>query len=222
MSVSTNNRAISTLAPLLLWASAAAAQEQPEASSEVPVVGLPCEGCEAVFEGLPDSLSSVARLAPEDEPGEPMRIEGTVYDIDGRRARGVIVYAYHTDAQGIYPEDDRFGEWARRHGRLRGWALTDEGGHYRFETIRPVSYPDREIPAHVHMHVIEPGRCTYYLDSIHFADDPLLSEDERAELAEGRGGSGLLQPSRDEEGVWTVNRDIVLGLNVPGYSSCDE
>jgi hypothetical protein len=32
-----------------------------------------------------------------------------------------------------------------------------------------------------------------------------------------RGGSGLVQPTRDENGVWVVARDIVLGEGVPGY-----
>lgn len=182
--------------------------------AEVPVIGLPCEGCEAVFVGMPDTLSFRARIAPETEPGEPMVIHGTVHDVDGSPAPGVIVYAYHTDATGVYPPDDDYSGWARRHGRLRGWAITDDRGRYRFDTIRPASYPDQANPAHVHMHVIEPDCCTYYIDSIHFADDPLLEARDPAGAA--RGGSGLVQPRR-EDGVWVVERDIRLGQDVPGY-----
>lgn len=190
----------------------------PQARETEPIIGTPCEGCEAVFEGLPDTLSSSARIAAEEEPGEPLRIEGTVYDQRGRPAPGVIVYAYHTDARGIYPPNERFrGRAAYRHGLLRGWAKTNAEGRYRFETIRPASYPDSDIPAHVHMQVIEPGCCTYYITSIHFADDPLLSAEDRERMAEGRGGSGLVQPERDENGVWVVRRDIILGEGVPGY-----
>jgi len=108
-----------------------------------PIVGLPCEGCEAVFEGLPATLLSTARIAPADEPGERMRIEGTVFDENGKPLPGVIVYAYHTDAHGIYPRNETEpGPAGRRHGRLRGWAKTDEKGRYRFDTIRPAGYPD--------------------------------------------------------------------------------
>lgn len=188
--------------------------------STEPVVGLPCEGCEAVFEGLLDSLSATARIAPEGEPGEPLRIEGTVYDAGARPVPGVIVYAYHTDATGVYPEDARFAGLARRHGRLRGWAQSDDEGRYRFLTIRPASYPDGATPAHVHMHVIEPGRCTYYIDSIHFEDDPRLTDEERGSADDARGGRGLTRPARDSEGVWVVRRDIALGRNVPGYGLC--
>lgn len=184
-----------------------------------PIVGLPCEGCEAVFDGLPEVLTARARIGSADEPGEPMRIEGTVVDAAGRPASGVIVYAYQTDAGGEYPPDERFarGSAAYRHGRLRAWVRTGPDGRYRFETIRPGSYPSRDVPAHIHMHVIEPGCCTYYLASIHFTDDPLVSDDERERFAEGRGGSGLVRPERDERGVWVVRRDIRLGERVPGY-----
>ncbi|HVS03886.1 MAG TPA: hypothetical protein VMT16_14055, partial [Thermoanaerobaculia bacterium] len=148
-----------------------------------------------------------ARIAAEGEPGEPMRIEGTVRDGSGRAASGVIVYAYHTDAGGIYPPA------ATRHGRLRGWAQTDEQGRYRFDTIRPGSYPSGTVPAHVHMHVIEPGCCTYSIDSIHFRDDPLLSGGG----GPGRGGSGVVTSRREGDDRWMVTRDIVLGQGVPGH-----
>ena len=36
--------------------------DEPPAPREA-VIGLPCEGCEAVFDGLPDSLASAARIA---------------------------------------------------------------------------------------------------------------------------------------------------------------
>jgi protocatechuate 3,4-dioxygenase beta subunit len=67
------------------------------------------------------------------------------------------------------------------------------------------------------MHIIEPGCCTYYLTSIHFDDDPLLAREERDRVESGRGGSGLVSPERDADGLWRVTRDIHLGEGVPGY-----
>lgn len=198
---------------------AAHAQQKADARPREPIIGGPCEGCEGVFEGLPDTLSSVTRIAPPGEPGQPLIIDGTVRDQRGEPAPGIIVYAYHTDASGIYRQlDNAPGEWARRHGQLRGWAKTDSLGHYRFITIRPGHYPGRDAPEHVHMHVIEPGCCTYYIASIHFDDDPLLSDATRQSDADGRGGSGLTHPTRDADGVWHVRRDIQLGAGVPGYA----
>lgn len=197
------------------WGGPAAA----EAVERVPVIGGPCEGCEAVFDGLPERIASVTRIAPTDQSGEPLRIEGVVRDAQGRPAPGVIVYAYHTDAEGIYPRGpESWSRMARRHGLLRGWARTDSLGRYRFDTIRPASYPNSTIPQHVHMHVVEPGCCTYWIDDIHFEGDPHLTAQARRSMSRGRGGAGVATPKR-VDGVWVVERDIVLGANVPGYET---
>lgn len=187
------------------------------AAGNTPVVGLPCEGCEAVFDGLPADVPAIARIAPSNEPGEALRIEGVVRNATGAAVPGVIVYAYHTDARGIYPRDEHATTPSgARHGRLRAWSKTDAQGRYRFDTIRPAGYPDSNVPQHVHMHVIEPGRATYYLEEMLFGDDPRLTEEQRRQQANGRGGSGLVTP-RKVAGTWLVTRDIVLGLAVPGY-----
>jgi len=177
------------------------------AAPREPVIGGPCEGCEWVFDDLPGTLRSSARIAPASQPGMAMVIEGIVTTLRGAPSPGVIVYAYHTDQTGIYPPA------ANRHGSLRGWALTDAQGRYRFDTIRPGAYPSRNVPEHVHMHVIEPGIGTYYIDNLEFEDDPLSSQRSRTEQ---RGGDGFMLPAR-RDGVWQARRDIVLGRNIPGY-----
>lgn len=195
--------------------------EQKTEHTREPVVGLPCEGCEAVFEGLPSSLGWSSRIAPEQEAGAAMRIEGTVRNKQGQPVSGVIVYAYHTNAKGIYPPDDTLkDETARHHGKLRAWVSTGADGRYRFDTIRPAGYPDTDIPEHVHMHIIEVGRCTYYIDDIMFEDDPRLTEVMKKRLALGRGGNGIIKPTKDSQGVWLVNRDILLGEAIADYDQC--
>ncbi len=147
-----------------------------------------------------------------------MHIRGTVRDEHGNTISGVIVYAYHTNASGLYPLNDDFkGRSAYRHGQLRGWAISDDQGKFGFDTIRPAGYPDSDLPAHVHMHVIEVGRCTYYIDDIMFDDDPRLTRQQRQRFSFGRGGSGFVSPTRDQSGIWMVTRDIVLGEKIPGY-----
>jgi protocatechuate 3,4-dioxygenase beta subunit len=95
----------------------------------------------SVFQGQPREFGSSVRIAPVAEPGEPLVLEGVVRDSRGRPAPGITVYAYHTDATGVYPPDGRFrGRSAFHHGRLRAWARTDSAGHYRFATIRPGGY----------------------------------------------------------------------------------
>lgn len=188
---------------------------RPESRTREPVIGLPCEGCETVFDGLPDHPASRARVAPVSEPGEPLTITGHVYGPDGSPRAGVIVYAYQTDASGVYPP----AEASHRHGRLRGWVMSDEEGTYTFDTIRPGSYPGRTDPAHVHLHVIEPGCATYYIDDLVFTDDPLLTPAAQKQTSRGRGGKGIATPTRANN-RWHVVRDVHLGMNIPGYTAC--
>ena len=201
------------LLPLLALPVAAAGREK--------IVGLPCEGCDAVFVDQPAQIPGLARIAPAGEPGEPLQLRGQVLDAAGKPAAGIIVYAYHTDAAGDYaPLAATRGTPAQPHGRLRSWARTDAQGRYGFDSIRPGGYPGRKDPQHIHVHVIEPGLRTYYIDDVVFEDDPRMADAAiRAKLqrAANRGGSGVTRPRRDAAGVWQVQRDIRLGMNIPGY-----
>jgi hypothetical protein len=86
-----------------------------QAAPREVLVGGPCEGCELVFEGRPARLTASARIAPASEPGDPLVIDGVVRDLANRPVPGVIVYAYQTNARGVYLDAS-----ARlRHGRLR-------------------------------------------------------------------------------------------------------
>ncbi len=200
---------------LLLAAATAAAQAQRE-----PIIGLPCEGCAAVFDGMPAEMRSHARIAPPSEPGAPMIVVGRVLTPEGRPQPGIVVYAYQTNDNGIYPESSAVrNPETRRHGTLRAWARTDASGRYAFDTIRPGSYPADDVPEHIHVHVIEPGCSTYYIDDIMFTDDPKLTPVQIKRIARNRGGSGISTPVR-EDGVWRVTRDIHLGRNIAGHRPC--
>jgi protocatechuate 3,4-dioxygenase beta subunit len=177
------------------------------------LVGGPCEGCEIVFIGQPKKLVSSARIAAANEKGEPLVIEGVVRDAKKKPVAGVIVYAYHTDASGMYPKA------ATRHGALRGFAITAKDGTYRFDTIRPASYPNSTIPQHVHMHVIEPRKCHYWLDDITFTDDPLLTPEQLKAHKHNRGGYGVATPTKTDN-TWRVRRDITLGAGISDYDRC--
>ena len=120
----------------------------------------------------PPNPGPQARIAPANEPGTPLVISGTVYAPDGvTPAPGVVVYGYHTDANGYYnPEHS-----AQQTPRLRGWARTDANGHFEFRTIRPAAYPGRSIPAHVHWQAWSPEYPRQWFDELQFADDPLVT-----------------------------------------------
>jgi protocatechuate 3,4-dioxygenase beta subunit len=209
------------LRPAVLVLLLALPQSVAGAPARERVVGRPCEGCEAVFIGMPEHLGSGDRMVPTGLQGEPLVLEGTVKNRAGKPVAGIIVYAYQTNADGAYPPDSRTrGTVAEPHGALRGWARTDAQGRYRFMTIRPGGYPRREDPQHIHMHVIEPGRCTYYIDSVHFDDDPRLTTPMRLRMMASRGGRGIVAPTRDATGLWHARRDIQLGQGIRDYREC--
>lgn len=179
-------------------------------------VGGGCEDCDLMFAGMPEDLSWKATIAGSDEPGEPLIISGTIYRKDGTTpAPGVILYVYHTDNGGNYTPASKQTS-ARRHGKLRGWVKTDAEGRYEFRTIRPASYPNSRNPQHIHPIVKEPGVSRYWIDEYLFDDDPVLTAEEKSRQPK-RGGSGIIKLSKNSEGIWIGKRDIVLGLNVPGY-----
>ncbi len=169
-----------------------------------------CGDCALALVGMPERIEAHARIAPSAEDGEPMTIRGTVYASDGRTpAPGVIVYAYHTNLGGRYPQIWTGPARFISHGRLRGWARTGRDGEFEFRTIRPGPYPFRSDPAHVHMIVIEPDSRSYWIDDIVFSDDPRATAEWRAERS-GRGGDGVTIPIRAPDGSWQVRRDIFL------------
>lgn len=197
------------LLPLLLSFAACAAAPGEEARG-APAGSLPdCEWCGA-GEAPATGLTSEMVLAGPDEPGERLLVTGTVFASDGETpVPGALVYAYHTDLTGRYTKrGDETGN-GQRHGRLRGWLVTDERGRYRIDTIRPGGYPGSSEPAHIHMTVQPPDEEERWIDSVEFADDPRLTEAHRARL-DGRGGSGIVEPVRGEDGVWRATRDVVL------------
>jgi protocatechuate 3,4-dioxygenase beta subunit len=181
-----------------------------------PLVGGGCDGCEAIYDGIPTQLNWEARLAPASEPGEPMEVNGVIYQADAKTpAPDVILYLYHTDANGIYAPAPNATGVARRHGHLRGWIKTNAKGEYKFLTIKPASYPNANIPSHIHPIVKEPDKNEYWIDEYVFDNDPLLVERERSRR-QNRGGSGIIRLTKSG-GVWIAKRDITLGLNVPNY-----
>lgn len=180
--------------------------------AEMPLIARPdlylCEGCEAVVEHVAP-LSPIAHLARSDR-GEPLRLEGVVRGPDGSAyAPGVILYAHQTNAEGLYANGNPRTEWSQRHGRLRGWVMTDAQGRYAFETIKPGVYPSRDGPAHIHLFVGEPGRRPYYIDDVVFDGEFGVDDSYRAR-ADNRGGSGIVRLEQGSDGRLLARRDIRL------------
>jgi protocatechuate 3,4-dioxygenase, beta subunit len=180
-------------------------------------VGGGCEGCEAVFEYGSRVLNSVDTLPDWNDEGQRLEVTGTIYQTDGKTpAKDVILYVYHTNQAGIYPTRGNEKGYDRRHGYIRGWIKTGADGKYRFYTLVPGAYPGRQNPSHIHPVVKEPGYSQYWIDEYLFDDDPILTQQERNQQQK-RGGAGIVKTHKGPNGMLTAKRDIVLGMNVPGY-----
>lgn len=141
-------------------------------------------------------------IPDESEPGERLVLSGTVFGSDGRPCEGVTVYAYHTDARGLY----RRKPWGRP--RLRGWARTNAEGRYEFHTIQPGPYPMRQNPAHIHMSIAIPGKVEWWIPELRFSGDPLLSAEETGREAR-KGAFASIRPLEQQaNGTLRCVRDI--------------
>lgn len=180
-------------------------------------VGGSCGDCSALYEFGSKKLSWTDTLPGYNDAGPKMEVSGTIFKPDGKTpAADVILYIYHTDREGIYPTKGDESGWAKRHGYIRGWIKTDKTGRYKFYTLRPGAYPGRENPEHIHATIKEPGISEYWIDEYLFDDDPILNKKER-DAQQKRGGNGIIKLTKNSNGVLIAKRDIILGLNIPGY-----
>lgn len=190
--------------------SGCAAAAAPDAGGRARADLYQCEGCEGALERRPAALTAAGRIAPVGEPGTPLIVTGTVFGVGGRvPAPGVVLYAYQTNAAGLYANGSPETEASRRHGRLRGWVRTGADGRYRFDTIKPAPYPNDTIPAHLHFTVLEPGRRPYWIDDIVFAGEFGVTPAYRRSMT-NKGGNGIVPVRRLAGGRLQVERDIVL------------
>lgn len=161
---------------------------------------------ERAQQARPAALTSTARIAPQAEPGTPLVIHGRALAADRKTPlANAIVFAYHTDREGVY---DRPGGSAHS-WRLRGWAKTEVDGRFEFSTIRPGAYPGTNIAEHVHFTIFTAAGERYHAGELNFADDKFVRESDRA-ASQRDGEFGSVRPVRTEGAVQHV--DVSLRL----------
>jgi protocatechuate 3,4-dioxygenase beta subunit len=169
------------------------------------------------------NISSIDTSPGWVQHGQKILLTGIVMQPDGKTpAPDVVIYYYQTNTTGKYlhkPEEKRSmppNEMGQTHGYIRGWVKTDSLGRYFIYTVRPGVYPTKDAPAHVHITVKEPNNINeYYIDDFVFDDDKLANTAYRNKM-ENRGGSGVLRLVQ-KDSLFIGERNIVLGLNIPGY-----
>lgn len=181
-------------------------------------VGGPCQDCEALldYKLFDIKLKSIDTLPGFNANNPKIKITGTVFQKDGRTpAENIVLYIYQTDRNGIYQPSENSISWEETHGKHRDWLKTDSDGKFTFYTFRPAPYPKVDEPEHIHIYVKEPNTIPYYIDSYFFESDPKLTA-EKKESQKNRGGSGIVKLEK-ENGIWTANRNLILGMNIPEY-----
>jgi len=155
----------------------------------------------------PADVSWRTVLSEEKDKGEPMEISGVVYQTDGKTpAPNTLIYLYHTDFEGYYGR----GSGVHRHGKYRGWMMTDKDGKYAFRTIKPAPYPENRFAAHIHMTVTTAKTREDWIDSILFEGDRLISSQERAQAGRRGGFNPILSFDKGEGGSLRATRNIQL------------
>lgn len=148
---------------------------------------------------------SFARIAGADEPGEPLEVSGRVFEPDGvTPAASVVVYVYHTDAEGHYSREPDAPP------RLRAWMLTDAEGRFRYRTIKPAPYPQRSAPAHVHTQLWSERFAPQYNTDLEFRDDPLLRPGEIQHSDALGTFAYVVRPERGTDGVLRATHNLRL------------
>lgn len=130
-------------------------------------------------------------IAAAGVPGEPIRVEGVVFDGTGAPVRDVLIEVWQADANGIYPhpEDPRVADAApgfRGFGRV----ISDfDTGLWGFDTIKPGPVPGRagklQAP-HLSLWLVSRGiniglntRMYFPEDTATHAADPVLASIEQ-------------------------------------------
>ena len=125
----------------------------------------------------PAGAPATGQMAPQGEPGQPLRVTGTVVDASGRPVPNASLYIYQTDRDGYYgvkPASDS------RNPRLKLFLRSDANGAWSFDTVKPGSYPGTRNPAHIHFEVSAPGHPPRIFEIV-FEGDPFLTERMRSD-----------------------------------------
>ena len=143
-------------------------------------------------------------LANPDEPGIRIFISGNVTTNDCETPiQNTLVDVWHANDEGCYTvfQECESGNSDNDTYNLRGIIITDENGHYAFESILPGYYSGR--PRHFHYKITTPSGLEL-VTQCYFEVDPYINEEWE------ENHPGLVIPQEDTENGLVGIFDIVM------------
>ena len=125
------------------------------------------------------------KVTPPREPGDLLVVRGRVWGFDTKKPiASALLDIWQADARGKYDLANPRERLPRGKFRNRIRLMTDETGHYEYETIRPGAYrigpgPQGFRPAHIHYMIQAPG-YKKLITQLYFAGDQYLKTDRWA------------------------------------------
>ena len=147
--------------------------------------------------------------------GERIVVSGRVLDEDGRPVPCTLVEIWQANSTGRYRHEvDQHHAPIDPNFTGAGRAITDDGGHYRFITIKPGAYPWRNHhnawrPPHIHFSLFGPSFLTRLVTQMYFEGDPLLRLDPIF--------NSIPDPAGRERLVSSFNLDTTIPEFAVGY-----
>jgi protocatechuate 3,4-dioxygenase beta subunit len=157
---------------------------------KLPLVEVPLTASELARPGYdvsvvtPDDADLTRNAGTGGEAlGQRIIVTGRVIDQDGEPVAGTLLEVWQANSAGryIHKRDDWPGPLDPNFLGI-GRCLTNDGGGYRFLTVRPGAYPwgnhaNAWRPAHIHFSVLAPSWHQRLVTQMYFPDDPLLPLD---------------------------------------------
>lgn len=148
--------------------------------------------------GYANTQIATGHMAGDGVPGTRVRIEGAVYDADGKTIPDAMIEFWQADSTGRVPTSNPGGN-ASFTGFGRQGTGTDAGQRFIFDTVKPGRVDDEQAP-HIVVVVFMRGLLTHLYTRLYFEDeaeanaaDPVLASvpaERRHTLIAKRQGQG--------------------------------
>lgn len=145
------------------------------------------------------TVSNRVEMTVAGEPGKRIKVQGRLENRRGEPLPGVLIYFYQTDSKGWYAADRPHvggNEGDRRHARIFGYVKTDKQGNFELNTVKPSGYPSSDLPAHIHVEILEASGYHPLITEFLFDDDERLVGSIREQAL--AAGFLLAKPSPSE------------------------